>query len=77
MIDLSILVALISIGVVGGGILLTNSVRYYTIREHEAFDEGLDKRLHEILDRIKVLEQTRPTTGELRAWVTKQINGDH
>jgi predicted RNA-binding protein with RPS1 domain len=49
-----------------------------SIREHEEFRRNIDKEFdrkdHQrerdfdaILDRIRVLEQTRPTTGELEA----------
>ena len=65
------------------GLFVTNGVRYFTLREHEAFLRAqdaafhtLDKRLEDILDRIKTLEQTRPTTGELKAYVTRHINGE-
>ena len=62
--------------------VFTNSLRFFTIREHDAYLraqdealEALDKRLEDMLDRIKALEHTRPTTGELKAWVTRQLNG--
>jgi len=65
------------------GLFVTNGVRYFTLREHEAYlrandamVDAMNQRLTDILDRIKTLEQTRPTTGELKAWVTRQINGD-
>lgn len=51
---------------------------YLSIREHDEFrrsaERDSDKKDHQrerdfdaILDRIRVLEQTRPTTGELEA----------
>ena len=63
--------------------IFTNGLRFYTIREHEAYQRAmetawnaLDKRLDDILDRVKSLEETRPTTGELKAWITRHLNGN-
>ena len=71
-----------AIAVVSFGIY-TNGLRFFTIREHAAYQRAqeiawvaLDKRLEDILDRVKALEHTRPTTGELKAWVTSKINGE-
>ena len=73
--DPAVLVSVGSVLVVGLGLVLTNNVRYLTLREHEAYLKAMSTRIDDILDRIKILEQTRPTTGELKAWVTRQING--
>ena len=71
--DIALFVSLGSVVVVGLGIILTSNARYFTIREYETYRDGINVRFYDILDRIKTLEQTRPTTGELKAWVTRQI----
>ncbi len=78
-------VPVISVVVVGIGIFIANSSKYFTIREQNAFNDrmqreldGITRRLEtthyvtrdlidDLRDRIKVIEQTRPTTGELQA----------
>ena len=62
--DWGLLVSIGGVLVLGVGILLTNSVRYFTIREYDAYlksqeiaMQALDRRLEDQLDRIKVLEQ--------------------
>ena len=71
-----------AIAVVSFGIY-TNGLRFFTIREHVAYQRAqeiawvsLDKRLDDILDRVKSLEESRPTTGELKAWITRHLNGN-
>ena len=76
---------ILSVVIVGIGIFVANSAKYFTIREYQAFETAMlrdiaaiTKRIDDIQDtnrdlfsdvrdRIKVLEQTRPTTGELQA----------
>ncbi len=78
-------IPVVSVVVVGIGIFIANSSKYFTIREHDAFHRSIQRDLasitkriddiqytnkdiiEDIRDRIKVLEQTRPTTGELQA----------
>ncbi len=74
----SIIIPIVSVVVVGVGIFIANSSKYYTIREHASFENAIYRDLYasrettrqhieDLRDRIKVLEQTRPTTGELQA----------
>lgn len=80
-----IAIPVVSVVVVGIGIFIANSSKYFTIREQGAYEgsvqrdlAAISKRIDDIQDtnkdliedmrdRIKVLEQTRPTTGELQA----------
>lgn len=73
-----ILIPVITVMVLALGIYLTNTSKFYTVREHEAFEQRA-VNMHEILRaqvqremdqvhmRLSVLEATRPTTGELQA----------
>ncbi len=36
-----------------------------SIREHEAYKAAVDRDIHRVEARLQLLEQTRPTTGEL------------
>jgi len=57
-----------------------------SIREHEEFAKNVNSRVDQVElqyqrddnrleDRIKVLEQTRPTTGEIEARMNKGVSG--
>lgn len=67
----SVVIPVVSVAVVGIGVFTVNSAKYFTIREHQAYQDATHKRLDDMLDRIRVLEQTRPTTGELQAMLRK------
>lgn len=71
-------VPVLSVVIVGVGIFLANTSKYFTIREHQEFAEqikgqreilrtNLQREIDAIIRRIETLEQTRPTIGELEA----------
>ncbi len=77
------LIGIGSVVIVGVGLVLANSSRFFTLREHEAYlrsqvfvVEAMSKRIDDVLDLVKTIEHTSPTTGELKAWVTRRINGE-
>ena len=54
------------------GFFLTSSSRHLTIREQAAFNAFITRELDQLHAAVRVLEQTRPTTGELQAELTKK-----
>ena len=60
---------------VAAGILLvtlsalyvSSTARYLSIREHESYRSFILREVDQLNHRILVLEQTRPTTGEIEA----------
>ncbi len=57
------------------GFFLSSSSRYLTIREQAALTAFLTRELDQMHGKITTLEQTRPTTGELQAMMSKK-NGN-
>lgn len=48
-------------------LFLSSSAKYLSIREHETYTAFLTREMDLINNRLLLLEQTRPTTGELEA----------
>ena len=48
------------------GILVRLSEKNLSIREHEAFIEAVRRETNRLEDRLRQIEQSRPTTGELQ-----------
>lgn len=42
----------------------------FSLRDHTIYEKATDDRLISLLDRIKIVERTRPTTGELQGIAT-------
>ena len=70
MIDSNILTAVSGVGALFIAIatfyILTSS-KFLSIREHMQYNEFVIRELDRVSNRISVLEQTRPTTGEIEA----------
>jgi hypothetical protein len=49
------------------GLYASSAAKFFTIREHTSYAYLMQREIDSMLDRIKVIEQTRPTTGELEA----------
>jgi len=68
-----------SIGILVLGVAsyyLTTSAKYLTIREYETYNQFMIREIDKLGNQILVLEQTRPTTGELEARFYR-ISNDH
>jgi altronate dehydratase len=55
-------------------IVQTSSAKFLTIREHNEFMASIRKEVDILRQQVNVLEQTRPTTGELKAYLRKAID---
>lgn len=53
------------------GFYLNSSARYLSIREHNQYNDFILRELDKTSQRVSILEQTRPTTGEIEA----RLNG--
>jgi hypothetical protein len=49
------------------GLYLNTSATYLAIREHEAFRASVQREFDQLRYEIRILQETRPTTGELEA----------
>lgn len=49
------------------GFIVTTNAKYLSIREYETYNTFVVRELDTITARLNILEQTRPTTGELEA----------
>lgn len=61
---------IIGFGLILVGIMtfyLNSSAKYLSIREHSTYNDFIVRELNSIGHRLNVLEQTRPTTGEIEA----------
>jgi hypothetical protein len=54
---------------------INSSSKYFTAQAHESYKATVLRELNQIHDRVKILEATRPTTGELEARFDR--NGIH
>lgn len=54
-----------------GSFYLSSSAKFLSIREHETYNTFVKRELDHLSKRIYILEQTRPTTGEIEA----RLNG--
>jgi hypothetical protein len=58
-----------------GGLYLNTSTKFLSIREHETYNSFVVRELNTLSKRIDMLEQTRPTTGELKAVIKGHLGG--
>ena len=76
--DSTVLIPIAALLVSVAGLYLNTASKYLTIREHNEFKEAMEQNIiaakntiyretDQLLDRVKVLESTRPTTGEIEA----------
>ncbi len=56
-----------------GGFYISNTSKYITIREYETLVARLNRELDQLRRQVQVLEETRPTTGELRAVIEGKV----
>ena len=65
--DWQLLIAVVALG--SSALMFFSNIldKSLSIREHEEYKSHVTRELDSILDRIKVVETTRPTTGELEA----------
>lgn len=65
--------------ILSGGVLLIAFItmtllpsKYLYVREHEIHVKSIERQLDSLKERLNLLEQTRPTTGELEAKLATQ-----